>query len=205
MALRRALAVLCLVLPLAVLAGCGGGSTSGSAQNQSKIATATLPATLPEPLILGQGAAQPGGGSTYAVRSGDTLAGIASRFGVSLEDLRAANPNIDAASLTVGQSIRLPQDASPPAAGASTPEAAPTSAPPPPADTPTTAPAPAARATSAPQTGATTYTVQQGDYPATIAAKFGITVEALLAANPGINPTGLHIGDVLNIPPKPGG
>ncbi len=44
--------------------------------------------------------------------------------------------------------------------------------------------------------------VQDGDIPVKIAEKFGITVEELLAANPGIDPTNLHIGDVLIIPPK---
>jgi len=44
--------------------------------------------------------------------------------------------------------------------------------------------------------------VQDGDFPAKIAEKFGVTLEDLLAANPGINPTDLHIGDVIVIPPK---
>jgi len=208
-ALTRALAVVCLALIVALAAACGGGSPGTKAPNQAKIPTATLPATLPEPQILGQAVAQPGGGSTYTVKSGDTLAGIASRFGVSLEDLRAANANIDASSLSVGQTIRLPQDASPPAAGATSeppPPEPPTAVPPtvgiantplPPENTPV--PAPTATTASLGQT----YTVQQGDIPVSIAAKFGITVEALLAANPGINPNNLHIGDVLVIPPKP--
>ena len=45
--------------------------------------------------------------------------------------------------------------------------------------------------------------MKEGDIPVTIAAQFGITVEALLAANPGLDPTGLNIGDVLIIPPPP--
>ncbi len=203
LALNRALVVVCLA-PLVALAAACGGSPGTKAPNQAKIATATLPATLPEPQILGQAVAQPGGASTYTVKSGDTLAGIASRFGVSLEDLRAANANIDASSLSVGQTIRLPQDASPAAAGATSepPTAAPATVeiantPAPPPNTP------AAASTSTPESLGQTYTVQQGDIPVSIAAKFGITVEALLAANPGINPNNLHIGDVLVIPPKP--
>ncbi len=45
-----------------------------------------------------------------------------------------------------------------------------------------------------------TYTVQSGDYPGKIAEKCGVEVQALLDANPGIDPANLHVGDVLNIP-----
>ena len=44
------------------------------------------------------------------------------------------------------------------------------------------------------------YKVVSGDYPGLIAQKCGITTEALLQANPGLDPTALHIGDTLNIP-----
>ena len=43
--------------------------------------------------------------------------------------------------------------------------------------------------------------MQAGDIPVTIAQKFGITVEALLAANPGLDPRNMHVGDVVIIPP----
>ena len=43
--------------------------------------------------------------------------------------------------------------------------------------------------------------MQSGDIPETIAARFGITTEALLAANPGVNPNNLQVGQVLIIPP----
>jgi LysM repeat protein len=46
-----------------------------------------------------------------------------------------------------------------------------------------------------------TYTVQSGDIPLTIAEQFGISVEELLAANPGLDPTGLVVGQVIVIPP----
>jgi LysM repeat protein len=197
---------------LAVLAtACGGGSSNAKALDVSRVPTATLPASLPEPKIIGSGAAQPGGGSAYTVKDGDTLAGIATRFGVSLEDLRAANPNIDGASLSIGQAIRLPAATDAPA-GASTPaptkeaatavpaEPTSTEAPAPTAAAPTPVPPPVA--TETPSSLGQTYTVQEGDIPMTIAAKFGITVEELLAANPGVDPTGLHIGQVLVIPPK---
>lgn len=48
--------------------------------------------------------------------------------------------------------------------------------------------------------GLQTYTVQSGDYPAKIAAKFKITTQALLEANPGVEPTRMRIGQQLVIP-----
>lgn len=48
-------------------------------------------------------------GSTYIVQWGDTLAGIASRAGVSVSDIMAANPSIGNASwIYAGQVIYLP-------------------------------------------------------------------------------------------------
>ncbi len=52
------------------------------------------------------------GGGTYVVQWGDTLGGIAMLFGVSLSDIRAANPQIGNASLIYpGQVINLPPSA----------------------------------------------------------------------------------------------
>ena len=122
MRLRRAGFIVACCIPLlgGVAVACGGGSSGAKALDISKVPTATLPATLPEPKIIGSGALQPGGGSSYTVKDGDTLAGIAARFGVSLEDLRAANPNIESSNLSIGQSLRLPNatDAPAPAATA---------------------------------------------------------------------------------------
>jgi 2',3'-cyclic-nucleotide 2'-phosphodiesterase/3'-nucleotidase len=50
--------------------------------------------------------------------------------------------------------------------------------------------------------GGTTYTVQKNDNMIKIAAKFGITVAALKAANPTVIPTKMQVGSVLIIPPK---
>ena len=64
-------------------------------------------------------------------------------------------------------------------------------------------------AASAPQSGALpnpgTYTVQRGEWIYSIARKFGITPQALVAANPGINPNLLYPGQVLRIPGGGGG
>ena len=231
--LKRVLPIAaCCVLVASAGGACFGGSSSNNkAPDSSKIPTATLPAKLPDPKILSNSAVQTGGGQTYTIRDGDTLAGIASRLGVALDDLLTANPGINPGTLRAGQSITLPQntDAPPPAAATATPArgsatasartststAAPRATAPPPTDVPATAtdvPAtatpsapqntPAPGATSTPASVGQTYTVQDGDFPAKIAEKFGVTLEDLLAANPGINPTNLHIGDVIVIPAK---
>jgi peptidoglycan DL-endopeptidase LytF len=209
----RPIIAFCL-LAAAAGAACFGGSSNSNAPDSSRIPTATLPAKLPDPKILGNSAVSAAGGSSYVIKDGDTLAGIASRLGIALDDLRTANPGVDPGTLRVGQSIKLPAnpDTPPPAAATATPPkgsatvsaATATSEPPPTEPPPTEAPASpiAPGATVTPASVGQSYTVQDGDYPAKIAAMFGITVEELLAANPGIDPTHMHIGDVIIIPPK---
>lgn len=45
-----------------------------------------------------------------------------------------------------------------------------------------------------------TYTVAPGDNPAGIARKFGIRLDALLAENPGLEPTRMRVGQKIRIP-----
>jgi murein DD-endopeptidase MepM/ murein hydrolase activator NlpD len=47
-------------------------------------------------------------GPTYIIEPGDTLFGIAQQFGLTVEALQAANPNVDAAALQVGQALVIP-------------------------------------------------------------------------------------------------
>ncbi len=201
MRFRRTLAVALCGCALAA-AACGGGSSPGDAPDDATIPTATLPAELPEPTIVGGGVVQPGGGSTYTIKPGDTLAGVAERFGVSLEDLLAANPGINPSTLQAGDNVKLPSGTDIPSVTrqpTEDPDATeePTEEPEPTEPPPTEEPEP----TNTPASLGQTYIVQSGDIPETIAAQFGITTAELLAANPGINPTNLQIGDVLIIPP----
>ncbi len=47
------------------------------------------------------------------------------------------------------------------------------------------------------------YTVAQGDTFSTIARRFKVSTPAVIAANPGAEPTKLHVGQKLHIPPAP--
>jgi LysM repeat protein len=44
---------------------------------------------------------------TYTVQSGDTLGGIAAKFGTTVARLEQLNPGIDPTALRVGQTIRV--------------------------------------------------------------------------------------------------
>jgi LysM repeat protein len=179
-----------LLTALAALVACGGGSDGEQTSNdRDEIPTATLPASLPEPVILGESQVPPGGGSTYTVQDGDSPSSIAEQFGITAEELMVANGITDPLALFVGQVLTIPGASSPPQATEPAP-AEPTSAPV--EEVPTA-------------TGEQTYTVQEGDIPETIAAQFGITAEELMAANGITDPTSLHVGDVLIIPAPSGG
>ncbi len=109
----------------------------------------------------------------YTVQPGDSMFLIAQRFGVSLDALIAANPQISNPSLILpGQIVCVP-----------------TSAPPP--------------GTCPPNTFA--YTVQPGDSMFLIAQRFGVSLNALIAANPQItNPSQIRPGQRVCVPTSSG-
>jgi LysM repeat protein len=172
-----------LLAALVIVAGCGGSKDKASVSNRNGVATATLPNPLPNPVIVGA-AHVPGRTTTYTVLDGDTLGSIAAQFDISVDDLAAANSITDPTALSVGQVLTIPGVSTP---SASTPE-------------PTSAPAPTEAPPNTPAAGQQTYTVLEGDIPETIAAQFGITADALLAANGITDATSLQIGQVLIIP-----
>jgi LysM repeat protein len=133
-------------------------------------ATAPPPASTPPPA----------GGTTYTVQSGDTLGIIATKFGVTVNALVAANGISNANLIFIGQQLLIP------ITGAVT-------ATPPPATT--TPPSP----TSPPPSGAT-YVVQPGDTLYGIAIKFGVSMDVIITANNLTNPDLLFVGQQLVIP-----
>lgn len=79
--------------------------------------TAANPGTDPARLYVGQAicipasAATPicaGGSTPYVVQAGDTLYGIAARYGIELDALMRRNPGVNPRSLHVGQVLCLP-------------------------------------------------------------------------------------------------
>jgi LysM repeat protein len=85
--------------------------TTQAAQTPEGLVAAETPLPSPTPF-------------TYTVKSGDTISSIALQFGVSMDDLQAANPEISPNSMSIGQVIRIPSDPENPS-GEPTPTPAP--------------------------------------------------------------------------------
>ena len=143
--------------------------------------TATpVPPTATPQAKIGTGGAEE---SSYTVESGDNWYSIAKRYGITQEELAAANGTTPSDILQVDQKLRIPL--------ANTEQV--TSSQP----TPKASATAQATAVSTPQS----YTVQQGDNWFSIAKRFGVTQESLAAYN-GRTPTDvLQVNQKLRIPP----
>jgi len=117
----------------------------------------------------------------YIVQGGDTLFGIAMRYGVTVSALAAANNIANVNLIYPGEQLTIPLPG-----GSSNPPPAPTN--PPPANNPP------------PTTGGTAYTVQPGDTLGLIAQRFGVSLSALISANNLANPNLIFVGQALTIP-----
>ncbi|KAN0096592.1 hypothetical protein V8E51_015397 [Hyaloscypha variabilis] len=138
---------------------------------------APVPSPQPQPAPVPTPTPAPSSG-TYVIQAGDTFTSIAAKLGTTVAALEAANPSLTPTDLQIGATIIVPS---------STPATVPST-------TPTT-PSPA------PTASGTTYTIQAGDTFTTIAANFNTTTAAIEAANPGVNPTTLQVGQIINLPP----
>lgn len=112
-------------------------------------------------------------GFWYTVRAGDTFYSIARQNDVSLQDLLNANSNLNPDQLRIGQEICVP-----------------TGRPSRPSRPPRPRPACPGRI----------YTVQAGDTLYRIATRFGYSLNTLLAANPGLDPDLIQVGQELCLP-----
>lgn len=214
--LRPLAALAALLAGSMVASGClfGGSDELPSIPRAGSVVTATPPATLPEPVLLGEtqatgagGTPVPAGQTRYTVRSGDSLFGIAAQLGIPpaqqaawVAEVLRINGLPDATLLRAGQEILVPlAQATPRPTATGTPGAAAAAA------TPTRTPTPATAGTPI-AGGGGTYTVVSGDSPVGIAAKLGIPLdqqaawaEALIALN-NTCATCLQVGQVLQLP-----
>jgi len=111
--------------------------------------------------------------SSYTVVSGDTVATIAGRFGLSTASVLALNGLSWKSTIFPGQALRL------------------TAA----------APAPAPRATTAPRTTSSgTYTIVRGDTLSSIAGRHGVTTQQLIQANGLTFSSIIYPGQKLTLP-----
>jgi LysM repeat protein len=119
-------------------------------------------------------------GSEYVVVKGDTLGKIAKAHGVTLKALEEANPGVVPTKLKIGQKLTIP------AGGVVAPAAAGTSV--------------GVDMTGSATGSGETYVVKSGDTLTKIATAHGVSLKALKAANPNVDPNHIKVGLKLNIP-----
>ncbi len=112
----------------------------------------------------------PQGSFSYTIKSGDTLFKLAQKYNTTVEAITKINPGINPNNLRIGQIICIPGT---------------------PAPTPPPTP-------SCPN--GFLHTIRPGDTLFGLSQQFGISVEAIIRANPGINPNNLQIGQKICIP-----
>jgi LysM repeat protein len=107
--------VFLLLLAIGVgLAACQPAETSATASPTASllplpVASATQKLEVPRDVTPGAEAIGPTPTPfVHIIQQGETMLGIALRYGVSLEDLILVNPGVDPGFLTIGESLRIP-------------------------------------------------------------------------------------------------
>ncbi|WP_269523747.1 LysM peptidoglycan-binding domain-containing protein [Coraliomargarita parva] len=121
------------------------------------------------------------GTQTYKVRAGDTLSKIAKKFDTTVNAIKALNSK-SSDIIRVNEELLIPGTA--------------TSTPVPAASSGSSTPAPVLTSGSGDYR---THTVKSGEYPATIARKYGMTTNELLALNGITDPRKLQVGQKLKV------
>lgn len=152
-------------------------------------------------------AAQPAqaGETVHQARPGDHPAALAKRYHVTLAAILARNPGLDPCRIMVGDAIVIPDAATAPVPSPPVPAPPAKVVPGPAPAAPAKIEAPAgAKAGSAllpdEEAAGRKYVVVPGDCPAVIAERFGIPLEVLEKANPGLDAKRLPVGCVLAVP-----
>ena len=132
----------------------------------------------------------------YRVRRGDTLGGIARRFGSSVAELQRANRLPRADRIYIGQRLRIPQRG----AGRSAPAPVQRAALEAPRATGPASSRPEVASSAGQATKETVHVVRRGESLHRIARKYGTSVQVLTAANNLRRPDLIHAGQRLVIP-----
>jgi LysM repeat protein len=147
--------------------------------------------------------------SVYTIRNGDVFSVIAKQFDLALDELMAANPNVNPERLTIGQKliIPIPQEdevaesdevdevnETTTATRTATPRTTRTA-------TPRTTRTATPRATRTATIGPRRYTIRGGDTLSQIAERFDVTTDEILRANPTLNAERLKLDAEIIIPP----
>ncbi len=118
----------------------------------------------------------------YTVKPGDTLSKIAHKYNTTVRAIKAANSK-SSDVIRVGEKLVIPVSGESKSSGS------------------VSTPAPAPAASIAPSTTGSTriHVVKAGEYPATIARKYGMTSSELLALNGITDPRKLQVGQKLKV------
>lgn len=114
----------------------------------------------------------PASATSVVVAQGDTLSAIGQRFGVSVDSLISANHLTPDGLITIGQKLVIPGGS-----GAASPQRA-----------------------AAPAASVTTVTVNDGDTLSAIAARYGVSVQAIVSLNGLDSPDNIRAGQTLKVP-----
>jgi LysM repeat protein len=165
------------------------GQPSASSAPTTPPASATptptsSPTPTPTPTPTPAPTASPTSGEIlHTVQANETLTSIAAMYGVSVDAIVARNGITDPNLIEVGQVLIIPAPGE--------------SFTPPPTNPPTATPGPS----GSPVATSFIYVVQPGDTLSAIAAKFNVTQQAILDANPSVtDPNKIYIGEELVIP-----
>jgi 5'-nucleotidase/UDP-sugar diphosphatase len=107
--MRRQFGILVVIVGL--VAACGGSATPTPAPTDAPTPAPTdvfVPTAEPAATETPAPAATPVAGTRYVVKKGDTMWMIAQDHGISLADLRAANPDVDPRSMRIGTVLIIP-------------------------------------------------------------------------------------------------
>ena len=120
---------------------------------------------------------------TYVVKSGDTLSGIAKKYGTTVSAIASASAVTNVNRISIGQKLTIPSKTTT-------------------ASSTTTSNTAASSNTTSSATASQTYVVRSGDTLSSIAKKYGTTVSAIASASAVTNVNRISIGQKLTIPGK---